>query len=258
VILLSQTKDQDDPAFTGHKACPKCGSKDNNYRYPDGHEFCFGRCGYFTKAPATKESVCALMQERKDKEKPILANTITKWPDDAGKVEGKGLTWLKKYGMLDYEIKINSILWSQSQEQLIFPIYEDEHSCDCIGWQARNFRPHSKKYFTVGSMDKILHILGLTRHTNTDIIIVEDIVSAIKVSRHFRAMPLFGSGLSKDKLTRISRYTNHVRFWLDSDKLGQSMLLSKLASQLGMKSSVIFTEQDPKEKSDTDIKQLCR
>jgi len=30
-----------------HESCPKCGSKDNLGRYPDGHAYCFGsECDY--------------------------------------------------------------------------------------------------------------------------------------------------------------------------------------------------------------------
>ena len=31
-----------------HEPCPKCGSKDNLGRYPDGHAYCFGdSCSYY-------------------------------------------------------------------------------------------------------------------------------------------------------------------------------------------------------------------
>jgi len=158
-MLLSRNKSTDDPTYVGHKPCPKCGSKDNNYRYPDGHEFCFGRCGYYTKVQYTKDNVCALLQERENK--PALhkdVEQIPEYPEDASFVTGKGLTWLKKYGIQDSEIKENSILWSQSQEQLIFPIYETPNSCDYIAWQARNFIPNKRKYLTNTTMLCILYI----------------------------------------------------------------------------------------------------
>lgn len=247
----------DDPNYTGHKPCPRCGSKDNVYRYPDGHEWCFGGCGYHKAAPLTKEAICALLQEKQKHEATLPASVsqdIPDIPDDSTLplAADQGLTWLKKYGITDQEIRDHSILWSQSQEQLIFPIFNDD--IFTIAWHARNFKPNGKKYLTYGKMDSILHILGLTKHQNTDIIIVEDMVSAIKVSRHYRSMPLFGSGCSKDKLSRVCRYSGHIRFWLDRDKLNQSIMLSKLAAQLGVRSSIIYTELDPKEHSDEAIR----
>ena len=258
--------DVNDPSYVGKKPCPKCGSKDNVYRWPDGHEFCFGRCGYIKRVPLTKDKICALLREKEQHELTLPNNVsqeIPKIPEDAKVPEivfktgeiNEGLAWLKRYGILDGEIIGNSILWSQSQEQLIFPIFNENGVI--IAWQARNFKPNSKKYLTYGKMDSILHILGLTKHQNTDIIIVEDMVSAIKVSRHFRCLPLFGSGCSREKLSRINRFTGHVRFWLDSDKFGQAIMLGRVSNMLGMKSSVIYTELDPKDHSDSDIKNLC-
>ena len=250
---------KDDPNYIGHIPCPQCGSKDNNYRWADGHEFCFGRCGYYKSVPLTKEEICVLLEQKEFHEfKASTGNsfpTLPEIPEDAyASILEPGLTWIKKYGIYNEEIREHDILWSQSQEQLIFPIYNDNYYT--IAWQARNFRPNSKKYLTYGKMDEILHILGLTKHSNPDIILVEDLISAIKVSRYYRCLPLFGSACSKDKLSRIRRYTDHVRFWLDSDKLGSSIKMAKVAAQLGMKTSIIHTQKDPKETSPQDILQL--
>jgi hypothetical protein len=243
-----------------HKECPKCHSKDNVYHYPDGHEFCFGRCGYLKRAPLTKDQMCALLKEKEDFErKGFITNEIDTptYPEDAvAEIKDPGLTWLKKYGMYNEEIREHDIMWSEQEQQLIFPIYNDNFFT--IAWQARNFIPNRKKYHTEGRMDEILHIVGLTKHSNPDIILVEDMVSAIKVSRYYRCMPLFGSGCSRDKLVRLRRYTDHVRFWLDSDKLGTAMKMAKTCSQLGFRTGVIHTQADPKECSNGEIEALGR
>lgn len=252
--------DVDSEDYIGHKSCPKCGSKDNVYRYPDGHEFCFGRCGYVKMAPLTKNQICALLKEKSGDEHQVpdrLHSQIPEYANDAIPVTSfptEGLTWLKKYGILNEEIKEHSILWSQSQQQLIFPIFNNEY--DIIAWQARNFLTSAKKYVSFGKMDAILHIVGLTKHTNSDIILVEDLISAIKVSRNYRCMPLFGSGCSREKLTRLRRYTDSIKFWLDHDKFGESMRLSRVAAQLGFQTAVIHTEKDPKEIPDAEIRHL--
>ena len=245
--------DVNDEAYVGKKACPKCGSKDNVHRYPDGHEYCFGGCGYYKAAPLTKEAICALLKNEENK--VLDKQEILSFASDATNILlNPGLTWLKKYGILDSEIEEQDILWSASQEQLIFPIFDADKQM--IAWQARNFISDLSKYHTVGKMDSILHILGLTKHQKTDIIIVEDIVSAIKVSRYFRSVPLFGSGCSRNKLSRIRRYTDNIRFWLDRDKFGEAMKLSRMAAQMGFKTSVIYTEKDPKEYFNQEILNL--
>ena len=162
--------DVDDPSYVGHKPCPKCGSRDNVYRYPDGHEFCFGRCGYVKLAPVDNKTVCALLKAKQQHEASLPNNVEKFLPDFAddctNDLKDPGLTWLKKYGIHNDEIKEHDILWSQSQEQLVFPIYNENYFL--IAWQARNFNPKRKKYFTAGQMDDILHIIGLTKHGNPD------------------------------------------------------------------------------------------
>lgn len=256
-MIMSATMKETDDSYVGHKNCPKCGSKDNVYRYADGHEFCFGRCGYFKPASLTKEAICALVEERTEYKRTTLekSSDLFPMPEDAyAELKAPGLTWIKKYGIHNEELREHDILWSESQQQLIFPIYNENYFV--IAWQARNFIPNSKKYLTYGKMDSILHILGLTTVGNPDIILVEDMVSAIKVSRNYRCMPLFGSGCSRDKLMRLYRFTDHIRFWLDRDKLGTAMALSKTAALLGFKTSVIYTEKDPKEMTNDEIIQL--
>lgn len=242
----------------GHFPCPKCKSKDNVYRWADGHEWCFGGCGYYKLATLTKERVCALLKERSELAlNPDLPTNVKPYPEDAGRViKDPGLTWIKSYGITDEEIATNNILWSVNEQQLIFPIFPDPTTWELAAWQARNFFPFRKKYHTEGAIDDVLIVLGLTKHENPAIVLVEDMISAIKVSRFHRAMPLFGSSLSRSRLVRLRYFTTHLKFWLDSDKLGTAMKLSKAATMCGMDTRVIHTELDPKCLSNSEIEAL--
>lgn len=256
-----------DDSYVGKKECPKCRSKDNVHRYADGHEYCFGGCGYYLPARLTKDKICALLTDKSlDKsESSVNPNSVLpNFPPDVVTPSFKighmgnseGFSWLKTYGIFNDEIEAANILWSPSQEQLIFPIYKDKESKELLAWQARNFRKGIPKYVSFGKIHEILHILGLTNSTESAIIIVEDLISAIKVSRHYRTMPLFGSACSKTTLLRLRRYTDHVKFWLDSDKFGTAMKLAKVAQQLDLKADVIHTDKDPKSYFNQEIKQL--
>ena len=241
-----------DSIFIKHIPCPHCHSRDNRGVYSDGHEYCFGCTDY--KPPEMTNKVVRKIMEK-------MYSAITSGfgcpplPDDAecALLDGcsSGLLWLKKYGLTNGEISQHCIKWSKSQQQIIFPFYDDEWNV--LAWQARNFSINSCKYMTAGSTDNVLPILGLTTHEEKDIILVEDMVSAIKVSRHYRAMPLLGSSASHRKLGRLCFYTDTVRFWLDADKLNMSIKMSKALSQMNIKTSIIHTERDPKEYSDAEI-----
>lgn len=76
--------------------------------------------------------------------------------------------------------------------------------------------------------------------------ITEDSLSAIKCARFVDAVPLFGSSISNNKLARIVKNYDNIFVWLDSDKLNSARNIADRIKMLGKKSSVIFTDLDPK------------
>jgi hypothetical protein len=71
-------------------------------------------------------------------------------------------------------------------------------------------------------------------------------VSAIKVSRVARAIPLFGSTLSIDFLLRLHRITDRFNIWLDADKAQYARKVKQRAMQFFEHVGVIETPLDPK------------
>ncbi len=65
-----------------HEPCPKCGSRDNLARYPDGHGFCFG-CSYWEDAPERR------FQQRRDMDEE---KTYEWMRGDCVALENRGLT----------------------------------------------------------------------------------------------------------------------------------------------------------------------
>ena len=244
--------------------CPRCAesgkdmSKDNLISYTDGHQRCYA-CGFSYYPDNLKKVKIAL--------NPIMQTSIVNQgiflPEDTSSVLGQeSLTWLKKYQLTLEEL--NLFLWSESQKQLIFPVYQDNI---LIFYQARHFLTKSltksltkpPKYVTQGTLMHKICFLSREYLDKGYLVIVEDIVSAIKVSRQFATMPLFGSHLDKSKLLYLKQYTQHllspvyIIFWLDSDKILESMQFSRQASMLGLKTSIIHTIQDPKDFSQDEI-----
>ena len=232
--------------------CPICRqsgkdrSEDNLAVYDDGHKYCFS-CGYWVPAPKTISST---------KEKLTLSNEAimngTSSPDNellplpmdiSGNLSPTAKRWLLSYGLTVEEQK--KFWWSEEKQQLVYPIFDLEGHL--LFWQARNFdRAIPQKYHTHGNLKDHLHILG---HEGP-LILVEDIVSAIKISRQHQAMALFGSHVSKDNLIRIRDFgigkDTPIGFWLDSDKTKESIKYKNQAKELGMKTFSIVTRQDPK------------
>lgn len=131
-------------------------------------------------------------------------------------------------------------------------------------WQARNFRENSKsKYFTQGNVNDHLPIYYAASGNGSGdndssgcLVLVEDCISAIKIARQTDAMPLLGSNISYQKLSRIKREYNEVIFWLDADKYKEAQTLSKRAQMIGLTSHVLYSRLDPKELSDEQLSEM--
>lgn len=220
-------------AFLRHEACPNCRSlgKDregnNLARYSNGSAFCFS-CRH------------------------------TEWPDkyvpsrhrEGGREKPKDLTqvlrrenrdWLAQY-LTDEEIG-EHFTYSPSIDRHIFQDGSYWEARSVIGKQPKTLSHGDKPFILFGSGDPI--------------IVVEDVVSAIKVGRVCTAIPLFGNSLPPEWMVRIAKLRpQHVGIWLDSNMVGQSRKLVKKFNLLAPISGTIETELDPKCYSTEQIKEI--
>jgi len=201
---------------------PHCTHASKGYvEYDDGGFHCFS-CG---KHGNGNGYIGLESRIRLDKES-TAESTYPPLPDDvfplAQSADGsnplgkKALNWVLKYGLTFAEIEQNSFLWSETKQYLIFPVFD---KANLLMWQARYFGTNKKhpKYITNGPARDSMHTLS--QEGIQGIVLVEDLISAIKVSRVITAMPLWGSQLSSITLQRV-QLTGHspIYLWLDYDK----------------------------------------
>lgn len=224
-----------DARFIGHEPCPKCGSRDNLGRWED-HAYCFG-CGY---VETTKPRRPRPLEEGKQ-----LGNGLP-W-DCTPELSVIAERWLRQYGITSKEIQENEFVWSESRKMLIVVIRDSAHNIKL--WQGRNFG-EGTKYYTRGDAGKVMHQIG----AGDTLILVEDMVSCIKVGRQFASMPMLGSGMALKPLQSLSVKFKALRVWNDKDKLDESRRTARKALMAGFSDvGVISTLLDPKELSDTEI-----
>lgn len=162
-------------------------------------------------------------------------------------VGGKNRQWLQKY-INDEEID-QFFFYDPSIDRHVFLHNEDEPTWF---YSARSVDPYaSEKAMQRGTRPALL--MGRYKETRT-LVIVEDIVSAIKVSRHYGALPLFGSHVTHDIVNKIakSKHIDKVIVWLDDDKVMQSRVYSRKLTLL-LPTISVWTEKDPKDYSDDEI-----
>lgn len=194
------------------------------------------------------ETLSAIAEIREDKiveQKDIkLPNDYhTHLPDTAKK-------WLLKYDITEQDARQFKFGYSPSMDRLILPVYNEKD--ELIFWQGRNLGVVTKdnpKYLSVSAkgVDKIMEI----KHGN-QVTIVEDILSAIKVSRYGSAIALLGSYLPDAIYPRLKKY-DFINMWLDADKYSESVAYAKRLREFGHEVITICTVKDPKEMEATSI-----
>ena len=220
--------------FIKHLPCKSCGSKDNLGEYTD-HFWCFG-CGYYKEKDDIK-SIRNRVLGQNHKEIFIENLVFTKH------IPKKAMRWLLSYRITLKEIEKHNILWCQENETLIL-VHTDEY------WQGRHFGNYGIKYLSKGK--KPLTIYG----ESDTIILVEDVLSAIKIARlspEYCAMPLLGSSLSTEHEEVLRDIFKTIYVWLDRDKAKQGIKMTRNLRQKGINTKSIITDLDPKEYNEGEI-----
>lgn len=237
---------QNDSYVIRKERCPKCAelgndkSHDNLAIYSDGHSYCY-RCGYHVG--------------RRQFTKPIerIAPTIALPSDVTSELPYEATEWLRSYELTRLDIQQHNILWSDKWSRIIFPYFDDT---GLIAWQGRYIGTEptayqgqtSKpaKWFSQGKIHEIIHPIKVQ---SREAVLVEDIVSAIKVSKHKGTIPIFGSTISPKHFLRIKTIVDKVWLWMDPDMRTKSVKMASLGQLLGLETRVIFSDKDPKEES---------
>ena len=260
--------------FLYHEACDDCGSKDNRAVFSDGHKWCFG-CETFT--PASSDGQLAkLLAPKEQKEEKNNKNDSNPLPlDFSYSIPKLGIDWISEYGISDVEIARLKLGWSynfyranligktdgvkfhyghMSVGTLIFPFYPEPGVF--AGWQGRTF-PISENLRRQYSIPKYLTFtkpgfLPLYRNFSDthSVCIVEDVLSAVKVSRQMSCMALLKASVGVGRLAELGRTWKRLVIWIDSDMTERAFEIERTARPFFDLVEIISTPMDPKVYSD--------
>lgn len=252
--------------FVRHEACPQCGSEDNVGVWSDGQKFCFGRCGYFvpgstrlSREDLRKRLDHVKLQEQKNVNAHLPFDFTLALPPAP-------LDWLRQYGITDEERFRFKLGWSEYYESLILPAFDIWGNLLVV--QRRYFGSESgiPKYHTKGRPEGVIWTVRPVGSTdpaslgdtfNGDLVVVEDVISAIKVGRVAEATPLWGCAMSDSKLGQIMARWGYIMYWLDNNKAVEAAKMRSKTSVFAG-SSTIVTEKDPKCYEDDEIRAIIR
>lgn len=216
--------------------CPECRrigndkSGDNLAVYSDLHCYCF-RCGYSSGRKSFTRT------EQKPTSQIVLPSDVTT------ELPFEAKDWLKQYQLTRLDTNRNHVMWSDKWSRIIFPYFNE---AELLAWQGRYVGEDKTKakWFSQGKIHEIIHPLQVHQR---QAVLVEDIVSAIKVSKICGAIPIFGSSVSTKQILRLKSIVDEVWFWLDPDMRGKSLKLAHISNTLGLTAHTIFSDKDPKE-----------
>jgi len=241
--------------FIHNEPCPRCRgngndkSGDNLAVFSDNHKYCFN-CGYRVSSDGN-----AYDRLRQHNIKPVRLTL----PEDSDTFyTQRELEWIGKYDLTKEDLLRHNALHSDQgirinyrgelkeiKDVLIFPVFGE----GLEGYIVRTF--DVPKVVSKGDMKKVFNILP----GKSPLVLVEDIVSAIKINKvGHAALPVYGNNV-KNRFERLRTMGyEDVVIWLDPNMHSEAIRQCRYA--VGLNTRIVFSSKDPKEHSFTEIKEL--
>ena len=212
--------------------------------------YCF-RCGASSFIPRQEGiSVSEFCLSRKEVSKQVCALPL----DFTKEIPEEGLTWLRRAGIDEELREIYNIGFSQKEHRVILQTTDGMGRLTYIQKRAV-YEGQSPKYVNISAVKK--PIFKSKQATTSEVIITEDILSAIKVGQVFSAISILGTKPVSTLLPEVSKHSS-VFVWLDPDDAGisGSRKIATYCSMLDIPVHIVRSSKDPKYYSKEEIKQF--
>lgn len=219
-------------------------------RSPEGWLWICHKCGESGfQANDTLETLLKKTPTLEDVEEYV--NSVALPHDFSPTLPDSALTWLQRYGILDVEADFWNFGYSDSLNRLVMPIFDGNR---LVAWIARSLYPPSDsipKYITRGKVSE--HSFRVNTYMDK-IVIVEDMLSAIKVGRVAGSIAILGSYIPNKVIDFIKQDEKEVYIWLDMDKVNAALTYTAQFTARGIHTGVVYSRLDPKEYNELEIK----
>lgn len=179
---------------------------------------------------------------------------------DIGEWPVKARAWLYKASLTDGDISYARIGFSKSLSRIVLPVYLPSG----VGlYQTRRIfeQDTGPKYLTVGNTKSVCCVYSRCSGSALDnVVVVEDILSGIRVSKYASALVLLGSSLHDRHIEHIlSSGYKKCLIYLDNDNPKIVLSAVKMRLKLDMILDNVATcdvKGDPKNKSDKELQAI--
>lgn len=196
---------------------------------------------------------------KEEVEKAILPRDFTR------EVPASGWKWLLQYG-LPYSYWKPFTGYSPAEERLVLTVgnpikfsqgrYLGNDGGEKDGRGKWTRRP-PRKWFFWGDGHGFVEVLGKTEDRSSEVVLVEDLISAHKVAQVTPTICLFGTNVHDLAIKELQALKRPVVLWLDGDQY--SLLpkkINRLQTFLRHPVRYIYTEKDPKMFSTEEIRNI--
>lgn len=171
-------------------------------------------------------------------------------PDFTTEIPLEGRLWLYSGGLSPSIWNELGFGYSKSWERVIMPVYEQG---ELVWFQARAILPEQKPKYIQPSHDRSSIMFKMLKGSKERVVVVEDILSAIRVGKHTNAVSLLGTKITTEQASYLSNF-DKVTLWLDNDRAGKRGAFAiKKALSLVTEVDSIVTDEDPKKLTDEQI-----
>ncbi len=170
------------------------------------------------------------------------------------------INYLKnKFNLTIEELILNKIKWCSKTERIIYPILSSNG--DIKGYVSRYYKELSNKNYD-GVKSRTYWVNRDNNYYNVSfpycendndklIILVEDIVSSIRIARHLPSIALLSNSIPTNAMKFLSG--KDVVIVLDDDATAQALKIKQKYSLFFSSCRVIPVEEDPKNMSEKDL-----
>jgi DNA primase len=218
---------------------------------------CF-RCGNVGFEGHGYRNLEEIQRIRELNEQVLQETSVNELPKDFTlHIPEKHILWLARAGINTSRSNVVGIGWSAKLQRIILPVYKGE---DLIYWQARAVIKGQVPKYTNPSVSKtnILYWVDPPQGRTNEVVVTEDILSAIRVGKHVTAASLLGTKTSDSQASQLAKF-DKVTYWLDPDAAGIE------GNRKGVRKLSLVTEArslqsdvDPKNLSDRRIREILK
>ncbi|ASL24394.1 putative DNA primase [Alteromonas phage vB_AspP-H4/4] len=240
--------------------CPECHKESKlsvNHSHKEYWCNCY-RCDFTDRRKKGKLSLAELAEIRRLNEEADKVELKLELPEDyTDEIPLEGRLWLYEASITESTRREYGIGYSEKYKRVVLPVYDRKGNL--VWYQLRAvLSGQEPKYLQPSTGRDSIVFESIGREEDTSAVVVEDILSAIRVGRHKKCFSMLGTKATTTQAAKLMEY-GHVTTWLDPDRAGRLGAYT-IRQTLGLVTEVrnIVTSVDPKKLSDRQIKEaLC-